>query len=40
MRVSGAVKAAKADGMTALALTDLSNVFGLIKFYSLSLIHI
>ena len=34
MRVSGAVKAAKADGMTALALTDLSNVFGLIKFYS------
>jgi len=34
MRVDGAVKMAKADGMPALALTDLSNVFGLIKFYS------
>ena len=34
MRVDGAVKAAKEDGMPALALTDLSNVFGLIKFYS------
>ena len=34
MRVDGAVKAALADGMPALALTDLSNVFGLIKFYS------
>jgi len=34
MRVDGAVKAAQADNMPALALTDLSNVFGLIKFYS------
>jgi DNA polymerase-3 subunit alpha len=28
------VDAARADGMPALALTDLSNVFGLVKFYS------
>ncbi|MCP5277260.1 MAG: DNA polymerase III subunit alpha [Thiobacillus sp.] len=34
MRVDGAVKMAQADGMPALALTDLSNVFGLIKFYT------
>jgi DNA polymerase III subunit alpha len=34
MRVDGAVKMAQADAMAALALTDLSNVFGLIKFYS------
>ncbi len=27
------VEAARADGMPALALTDLSNVFGLVKFY-------
>jgi len=27
------VEAAKADGMPALALTDLSNVFGMVKFY-------
>ncbi|MDD2686346.1 MAG: DNA polymerase III subunit alpha [Gallionella sp.] len=33
LRVDGAVAAAKADGMPALALTDLNNVFGLIKFY-------
>ncbi|MDD5056459.1 MAG: DNA polymerase III subunit alpha [Sideroxydans sp.] len=32
-RIPGAVSAAKADGMPALALTDLSNVFGLVKFY-------
>ena len=28
------VEAARADGMPALALTDLGNTFGLIKFYS------
>jgi DNA polymerase-3 subunit alpha len=33
LRVDGAVAAAKADAMPALALTDLNNVFGLIKFY-------
>ncbi len=33
-RIPAAVGAAKADGMPALALTDLSNVFGLVKFYS------
>jgi DNA polymerase-3 subunit alpha len=33
VRIGEAVGAAKADGMPALALTDLSNVFGLVKFY-------
>ncbi len=33
VRVDAAVSAAKKDGMPALALTDLSNVFGQIKFY-------
>jgi DNA polymerase-3 subunit alpha len=33
MRVDDAVKAAKADAMPALALTDLANAFGLVKFY-------
>ncbi|MCW5576929.1 MAG: DNA polymerase III subunit alpha, partial [Burkholderiales bacterium] len=33
VRVDEAVAAAKADGMPALALTDLSNVFGMVKFY-------
>ncbi len=33
LRVDGAVSAAKKDGMPAVALTDLNNVFGLIKFY-------
>ncbi len=28
------VEAARADGMPALALTDLANVFGLVKFYA------
>ena len=31
--VDAAVKAAARDGMPALALSDLSNVFGLVKFY-------
>jgi len=33
VRIDEAVAAARADGMPALALTDLSNTFGLIKFY-------
>ncbi|HET7831981.1 MAG TPA: DNA polymerase III subunit alpha [Gallionella sp.] len=33
VRVDEAVEAAKSDAMPALALTDLNNVFGLIKFY-------
>jgi DNA polymerase-3 subunit alpha len=33
VRVEEAVAAAKRDGMPALALTDLNNFFGLIKFY-------
>ncbi len=33
VRIDAAVAAAKADGMPALALTDLSNVFGMVKFY-------
>ena len=32
-RIDDAVAAAKADGMPALALTDLANVFGMVKFY-------
>ena len=33
VRVDEAVSAAHGDGMPAMALTDLSNVFGLVKFY-------
>jgi len=33
VRLEQAVAAAMADGMPALALTDLCNVFGLVKFY-------
>src|SRR5574340_154745 len=33
VRVDEAVAAARNDGMPALALTDLNNVFGLVKFY-------
>lgn len=32
-RIDDAVAAARADNMPALAVTDLSNVFGLVKFY-------
>jgi len=32
-RIDDAVAAAAADGMPALALTDLSNLFGMVKFY-------
>ena len=32
-RIDDAVAAARADGMPALALTDLANVFGMVKFY-------
>ena len=33
VRIDDAVKQAVADAMPALALTDLANVFGLVKFY-------
>ena len=33
VRIDDAVKKAAQDGMGALALTDLANVFGLVKFY-------
>ena len=33
VRLEDAVAAAVADGMPALALTDLANVFGMVKFY-------
>jgi DNA polymerase-3 subunit alpha len=33
IRIDEAVDAAAADGMPALALTDLANAFGLVKFY-------
>jgi DNA polymerase-3 subunit alpha len=33
VRIDDAVAKAKADGMPALALTDASNVFGMVKFY-------
>src|SRR5437763_15099490 len=33
VRVDDAVRAAAADAMPALALTDLANQFGLVKFY-------
>ncbi|MBI5784342.1 MAG: DNA polymerase III subunit alpha [Rhodocyclales bacterium] len=33
-RLDAAVARARADGMPALALTDLANMFGMVKFYS------
>ena len=33
VRVDDAIARGAADGMPALALTDLANVFGLVKFY-------
>ena len=33
VRIDDAIAAAAADGMPALALTDLANAFGLVKFY-------
>ena len=33
VRINDYVDAAKKDGMPALALTDLSNLFGAVKFY-------
>src|SRR4029434_10016544 len=33
VRLEEAVEAASEDGMPALALTDLANVFGMVKFY-------
>ena len=34
LRIDDAVAAAAADGQGALAITDLSNLFGAVKFYS------
>ena len=34
VRIDDAVQAAEKDGMGALALTDLSNLFGLVRFYT------
>jgi DNA polymerase-3 subunit alpha len=34
VRIDEAVARAAADGMPALALTDLANLFGMVKFYS------
>jgi DNA polymerase III subunit alpha len=34
VRLDEALDAAAADGMPALALTDLANTFGLVKFYN------
>lgn len=34
VRIGDAVKRAAGDGMPAMALTDLGNLFGLVKFYS------
>src|SRR5437879_13709342 len=33
VRIDEAVARAKEDGMPALAITDLANVFGVVKFY-------
>ena len=33
VRLEDAVQRAAADGMPALAMTDLANLFGLVKFY-------
>src|SRR5262252_1834525 len=33
VRIDDAVERAAADGMPALAITDLANVFGMVKFY-------
>jgi DNA polymerase III subunit alpha len=33
VRLDDAVRKAAADGMPALALTDLANLFGMVKFY-------
>ncbi len=33
-RLDAAVARAAADGMPALALTDLANLFGMVKFYT------
>src|SRR5512146_337534 len=33
VRLDDAIKRAAADGMAAMALTDLANMFGMVKFY-------
>ncbi|MDU0810877.1 MAG: DNA polymerase III subunit alpha [Burkholderia sp.] len=39
VRLDDIIKAASADNQTALALTDLSNVFGLVRFYTKACIN-
>ena len=34
LRIDAAAKAARADGQGAMAITDLNNLFGAVKFYS------
>jgi len=34
LRIDAAAKAASRDGQPALAITDLNNLFGAVKFYS------
>ncbi|HTJ97533.1 MAG TPA: PHP domain-containing protein, partial [Rhodocyclaceae bacterium] len=34
VRLDDAIGRAKTDGMPAMALTDLTNMFGMVKFYS------
>ena len=34
VRLNDAIERAKTDGMPAMALTDLANLFGMVKFYS------
>ena len=36
LRIDEAIAAAGADGQGALAITDLSNLFGAVKFYGAS----
>ena len=39
VRLEQAVERAAADGMPALALTDLGNLFGMVKFYAEARAH-
>ena len=34
LRIAAAAQAARSDGQGALAITDLNNLFGAVKFYS------
>src|SRR5437870_12110486 len=39
VRIDAAVERAATDGMPALALTDLANLFGMVKFYGEARAH-